>query len=81
MRAPLQVYVCGLALDYCVGATARDSVQDGFTTFVVLDACRGITREGSEGTVRELEGRGVHIVSSPTVPVKPGAALPLPRLA
>jgi nicotinamidase/pyrazinamidase len=24
------VYVCGLAIDYCVGATARDSLKNGF---------------------------------------------------
>ena len=37
------VYVCGLALDYCVGFSALDSQREGFRTHVVGDACRGIS--------------------------------------
>lgn len=33
------VYVCGLATDYCVKFTALDAVARGFRTFLVEDAC------------------------------------------
>ncbi len=36
------VYVCGLALDYCVNATALDAADAGFRTAIVVDACRAI---------------------------------------
>jgi nicotinamidase/pyrazinamidase len=36
------VYLCGLALDYCVKFSALDARQLGFNTYVVVDACRGI---------------------------------------
>ena len=37
-----EVYVCGLATDYCVKATAMDSAIGTFRTYLVLDACRGV---------------------------------------
>jgi len=36
------VYLCGLALDYCVKFSALDARQLGFGTNVIVDACRGI---------------------------------------
>ena len=37
-----EVYVSGLATDYCVKATALDAVGLGFKTYLVADACRGV---------------------------------------
>ena len=37
-----QVFVCGLATDYCVKWTALDALSLGFQTFVVASACRGV---------------------------------------
>ena len=37
-----KVYVTGLATDYCVKFTALDSVKEGFRTFVIKDAVRGV---------------------------------------
>src|SRR6185295_3090986 len=36
------VYVAGLATDYCVKFTALDSAKLGFRTHVIKDACRGV---------------------------------------
>jgi len=36
------VYIAGLATDYCVKFTALDSVNLGFRTHVFKDACRGV---------------------------------------
>jgi nicotinamidase/pyrazinamidase len=35
------VYLAGLATDYCVKFSALDAVADGFTTYVIIDACPG----------------------------------------
>ena len=37
-----EVYVCGLATDYCVKFTALDAVGLGFKTYLIEDACRGV---------------------------------------
>lgn len=37
-----RVVIGGLALDYCVAATARDAARLGFTTIIVPDACRAV---------------------------------------
>ena len=47
-----EVYVCGLALDFCVSATAFDAAEAGFQTTVVLDACRAINSDAQ--SLREL---------------------------
>ena len=41
-RKVRRVFVCGLATDYCVKATALDAKGLGFDVVVFLDACRGI---------------------------------------
>jgi nicotinamidase/pyrazinamidase len=42
-----RVTLCGLATDFCVLYSALDAAEAGFATTVVLDACRGIDRDGS----------------------------------
>lgn len=42
-----EVYVCGLALDYCVKYTAIDSVGYGFNTFLIRDGCRSVNTNSS----------------------------------
>lgn len=41
-RGVTDVYIAGLATDYCVLFTALDAVRLGFKVYVVLDACRGV---------------------------------------
>jgi nicotinamidase/pyrazinamidase len=61
-----QVYVCGLATDYCVKATALDAQKAGFKTMVVTNAIRGVdVKEGdSEQTLQELKGKGITLLTS-----------------
>ncbi len=42
-----EVFVCGLATDFCVAWTALDARQAGFKASVIEDACRGIDLNGS----------------------------------
>ena len=37
------VYVCGLAADYCVYYTAKDAAENGFKTFYIEDATKAIS--------------------------------------
>ena len=41
------VYVCGLATDFCVAWTALDARKLGFEAIVVEDGCRAIDAQGS----------------------------------
>lgn len=60
------VYVCGLATDYCVKFTALDAVKLGFTTHVIEDASRGVNLQpGDVGNAfAEMQRAGVKIVQS-----------------
>lgn len=40
-----RVFLCGLALDYCVQASALDARKAGLETVVLTDACRGIAHD------------------------------------
>jgi len=43
-----EVYICGLATDYCVKFTALDAVKLGFATHLVLDASRGVNLQPND---------------------------------
>jgi len=42
-----RVFLCGLALDFCVRYTVEDAIRCGFAAVVIEDACRGIDTDGS----------------------------------
>jgi nicotinamidase/pyrazinamidase len=46
-RGLARVFVTGLATDFCVAWTAMDARREGFETFVIEDATRGIDAQGS----------------------------------
>jgi len=60
------VYILGLATDYCVKFTALDASRLGYGTFVVEDACRGVDlRPGDVArALTEMREAGVKIVRS-----------------
>ncbi|HEY0073728.1 MAG TPA: bifunctional nicotinamidase/pyrazinamidase [Abditibacteriaceae bacterium] len=61
-----EVYLCGLATDYCVKFTALDARMLGFETVLIADACRGVNLQpdDSENALAEMQEAGVRIVSS-----------------
>ena len=61
-----QVFICGLALDYCVFYSAMDSKEMGFDTYVILDATRGIdSPPGSiENALNSMRNSGIRIIKS-----------------
>ena len=59
------IYLCGLALDFCVFFSAIDGAKLGFQVFVIEDACRAIDLDGSlENSLKEMNAVGVKLISS-----------------
>ncbi len=69
------VYLCGLATDYCVLWSARDAVKLGFRTHVVRDACRGVElqRGDIERAFEKMRSAGVEVITSRDLAAKAGA--------
>jgi len=65
-RGASEVYVLGLATDYCVKFTALDARKLGFRTFLVEDGSRGVElRPGDVArAVQEMQEAGVTVVQS-----------------
>jgi len=55
------VVVCGLALDYCVKATALDAAALGYQTTVALGATAAVDPDAIPAVLRELQAAGVEI--------------------
>jgi nicotinamidase/pyrazinamidase len=47
-RSIKDIYLMGLALDYCVKYSALDARQLGLNTYVIVDGCRGIELESGD---------------------------------
>jgi nicotinamidase/pyrazinamidase len=56
-----RVYVCGLARDYCVRATAEDAAQIGFATTVLWDLTQPVSATSDSMTRAAFERAGVEI--------------------
>ncbi|KAA9339332.1 bifunctional nicotinamidase/pyrazinamidase [Hymenobacter busanensis] len=59
-----QVYVAGLAGDYCVYFSAKDALAEGFDTYLIADATRAIDADGFARACADLRQRGARIVDS-----------------
>lgn len=60
------VYVLGIATDYCVKFTALDAAQLGFTTHLIEDGCRGVELHSGDiaKAIDEMRNAGVDITNS-----------------
>jgi nicotinamidase/pyrazinamidase len=61
-----EVFIAGLAADYCVKFTALDAIGLGFKTHLIEDACRGVNLQPDDvaKAISELEHAGVVVVQS-----------------
>ncbi|NLV45501.1 MAG: nicotinamidase [Candidatus Hydrogenedentes bacterium] len=59
-----RVFVTGLALDYCVRATALDALKEGFSVLLVQDAVRAVNPANTTEVLKNLEEAGVTIIKS-----------------
>lgn len=61
-RKVTQVYIAGLAADYCVYFTAKDALAEGFATYVLEDATRAIDPGNWIKAKADLEQKGGEII-------------------
>lgn len=61
-----QVFVCGLATDYCVKFTALDARELGFDVTLIEDACRGVELHDGDiaRSVDAMREAGVKVIDS-----------------
>ena len=60
-----QVFLVGLATDFCVAWSAMDARKAGFGALVIEDACRGIDADGSLAKAwKDMLGAGVKRIKS-----------------
>jgi nicotinamidase/pyrazinamidase len=60
------VYITGLASDYCVKFTALDAIAEGFTVHLIQDACRGVNLHPGDvdRAIQEIRNAGGRIIRS-----------------
>ena len=60
------LFVCGLATDYCVKFTALDAAQMGFTTHFIEDASRGVNLRPDDvaKAIEEMKHAGIAVRQS-----------------
>jgi nicotinamidase/pyrazinamidase len=65
-RGVTRIFVCGLATDYCVKATAIEAVEQGFDTIVLTDAIAAVNLQpgDEEKAMRAMEERGVKLATT-----------------
>ena len=65
-RAINEIYLMGLALDYCVKYSTLDARQLGLNTCVIVDGCRGIELEAGdiERAIDEMKRVGAVLLQS-----------------
>jgi nicotinamidase/pyrazinamidase len=69
-RGLRNVYLVGLATDFCVGWSAMDARKAGFTATVIEDGCRGIDTNGSLAKAWDsMKKAGVKRVQSSNIEV------------
>ncbi len=61
-----EIYITGLATDYCVRASALDAAKSGLTTYVVTDAVAAVNLQPTDGekALDEMKRSGVKLVTS-----------------
>jgi nicotinamidase/pyrazinamidase len=64
-----EVYVLGVATDYCVRFTALDAVREGFKTTLVEDGSRGVNLQPGDSAkaIEEMRAAGVKVMRSAEV--------------
>jgi nicotinamidase/pyrazinamidase len=64
-----ELWVAGLATDYCVRFTVIDALALGYKVHLVRDACRGVNLKAGdvEGAIREMTAAGAAVVDSTQV--------------
>ncbi|PRY90536.1 bifunctional nicotinamidase/pyrazinamidase [Mongoliibacter ruber] len=64
-----ELYVCGLAADYCVKFTVIDGIDEGFTTYLITDATKAVNlqEDDFEKALEEMEDHGAILLDSSSI--------------
>lgn len=64
-----EIYIAGLATDYCVKYTALDALHLGYDTFVVVDGCRAVNLNSLDEVqaLEEIQKAGAHLIFSKNI--------------
>jgi nicotinamidase/pyrazinamidase len=73
-RQIADVFVAGLAADYCVKFTALDAIALGFQTHLIEDACRGVNLQPDDvaKALEEMRTAGIEIIKAEKITETPG---------
>lgn len=65
-RGAGEIYIVGVATDYCVKFTALDAAELGFKTSLIVDGCRGVNLEAGDvdKALAKMKRAGVKLVES-----------------
>lgn len=65
----IDVYIMGLATEYCVKYTCLDAAHLGFNTYLIEDACRGVELQSGDivKAIQEMQHAGIKIISTSDV--------------
>ena len=60
-----ELYICGLATDYCVKFTALDALNLGYKTYLVDNLCRGVELQKGDikAAIKEMKSAGVKVIT------------------
>lgn len=61
------LYIMGLATEYCVKFSCLDAIADGFTVYLILKGCRGINKCDIKNAMTEMQNNNVQFISSLTL--------------
>lgn len=69
MQGVRELYVAGLATDYCVKFTVLDALDLGFNTWLIEDACRGVEHSSGDApaAIDAMQAAGAHFVHSSAI--------------
>lgn len=59
-----EVFICGLAGDFCVAYTTLDALSEGFKTTLIKDATRPIDQEGFDKMISKIRDQGGQVITS-----------------
>lgn len=61
-----ELYITGIATDFCVQASVLDSLKHGVKTYVVTDATKAVNKEAGdyEKALKKMEEKGAKLISS-----------------
>jgi len=61
-----ELYIVGIATDYCVKASALDALKDNIKTYIITDAIKPVNQNPGDDlkALKELEDKGATLVSS-----------------